>query len=198
VSQSVADTLAVAGFSARYLDGGIAAWITLGAPVARKAVHGVTWITRERPKIDRIACPWLITRFIDTVPQFVFVPSEMVFDEAERLGAIPYDIPGADLSHRGELCSFDAFLAGYGLDEPALQHLAVIVRGADTSRLDLAPQAPGLLAISLGLSANFPDDHEMLGHGLVLYDALYRWCRSLTDETHGWEPAAPADIGRAE
>jgi rhodanese-related sulfurtransferase len=189
LSQSLAEALAVAGLSARYLEGGIAAWIAADAPVARKSIHGVTWITRERPKIDRIACPWLITRFIDSAPQFVFVPPEQVFGEAERLGAIPYDIPGADLSHRGELCSFDAFLADYGLDEAALHHLAVIVRGADTSRLDLAPQAAGLLAVSLGLSANFPDDHEMLRHGLVLYDALYTWCRSLTHETHGWPPA---------
>jgi hypothetical protein len=138
----------------------------------------VTWITRERPKIDRIACPWLVARFIDAAPKFVFVPSEAVFDEAERLGAIPYDIPGAELSHRGELCSFDAFLADYGLNNPALRHLATIVRGADTGRLDLAPQAAGLLAISLGLSANFADDHEMLARGLILYDALYEWCRS--------------------
>ena len=197
VSQSVADALAVAGLSARYLSGGIAAWIAAGAPVTRKPVHGVTWITRERPKIDRIACPWLVARFIDAAPKFVFVPSEAVFDEAERLGAIPYDIPGAELSHRGELCSFDAFLADYGLTDPALRYLATIVRGADTGRLDLAPQAAGLLAISLGLSANFADDHEMLARGLVLYDALYEWCRSCTQETHGWPPAAPADTGRA-
>lgn len=197
VSQGVADALCTAGLQTRYLEGGIDAWIAAGGAVDQKTVRGVTWITRERPKIDRIACPWLVTRFIDPDPTFVFVPAAEVFDEAERLGAIPYDIPGADLSHRGELCSFDAFLADYGLDEPALRYLALIVRAADTGRLDLAPQAAGLLAISLGLSATFADDHAMLAHGLVLYDALCEWCRSCTHETHGWPPAAPADSGRA-
>jgi len=148
------------------------------------------WITRERPKIDRIACPWLIRRFIENEPEFLFVPLEKVFEVATETGAIPYDIPGAELSHVGELCSFDAFLSRYELKDPALQHLAIIVRGADTGRLDLTPQSPGLLAISLGLSHCHQDDHEMLRHGMVLYDALYAWCRSLTGETHGWPPAA--------
>jgi hypothetical protein len=148
------------------------------------------WITRERPKIDRIACPWLIRRFIENEPEFLFVPLEKVFEVATETGAIPYDIPGAELSHVGELCSFDAFLSRYELKDPALQHLAKIVRGADTGRLDLTPQSPGLLAISLGLSHCHQDDHEMLRHGMVLYDALYAWCRSLTGETHGWPPAA--------
>ena len=125
------------------------------------------WITRERPKIDRIACPWLIARFIDPAAEFLFVPSGDVLRIAAEAGAVPYDIPGVELSHVGELCSFDAFLAKYGLADPALAQLAVIVRGADTARLDLAPQAAGLLALSLGLSHNFPDDHEMLGHGMV-------------------------------
>src|SRR5262245_52708815 len=120
------------------------------------------WITRERPKIDRIACPWLIARFIDDAPEFLFVPAKDVMVEAERTGAIPYDVPGVDLTHVGELCSFDAFLARYGFDAPALQQLAEIVRGADTSRLDLTPQSAGLYAVSLGLSLNFSDDHEML------------------------------------
>jgi hypothetical protein len=146
------------------------------------------WITRERPKIDRIACPWLIKRFIDSAPEFLFVPTERVFDLARDENAIPYDIPGAELSHVGERCSFDAFLDRYGLTDPALHRLAVIVRGADTNRLDLAPQAAGLLAISLGLSANFADDHQMLGHGMVVYDALYAWCASCQDETHDWKP----------
>ena len=109
---------------------------------------------------------------------------------AKETGAIPYDIPGAELSHVGERCSFDAFLDRYGLDDPALRQLAEIVRGADTGRPELTPQSPGLLAISLGLSHCYPDDHEMLGHGMVLYDALYAWCRSLRGETHGWPPAA--------
>jgi hypothetical protein len=144
------------------------------------------WITRERPKIDRIACPWLIQRFIDDEPEFIYVPSDEVVKVAERIGATPYDIPGVELSHVGELCSFDAFLAKYELHDPALQHLALIVRGADTSRHDLTPQCGGLFAISLGLSANFPDDQEMLSHGMVIYDALYRWCRDLQSETHNW------------
>ena len=148
------------------------------------------WVTRERPKIDRIACPWLITRFIDRDPEFLFVPTARVFDVAAERDAVPYDIPGAELSHVGERCSFDAFLAKYRLDDPVLAALAPIIRGADTSRLELTPQSAGLYAISLGLSAVFPDDEEMLKHGLVMYDALYAWCRSLQGETHAWPPAA--------
>lgn len=146
------------------------------------------WVTRERPKIDRIACPWLIARFIDSEAEFLYVPSEQVFQIADKTGAIPYDIPGADLSHVGELCSFDAFLDRYQLDEPALRQLAAIVRGADTSRLDLTPQSPGLYAISLGLSQVFQDDLEMLEHGFVMYDALYAWCQHCQAETHNWPP----------
>ena len=147
------------------------------------------WVTRERPKIDRIACPWLIQRFIEKTPEFLYVPSDRVLAVATETGAIPYDIPGVELSHVGELCSFDAFLAKYELKDPALQQLAVIVRGADTSRLDLSPQSPGLYALSLGLSDVFPDDHEMLRHGMVMYDALYAWCARLQGETHNWPPA---------
>lgn len=147
------------------------------------------WITRERPKIDRIACPWLIARFIDKEPEFLYVPAGEVLSTAKATRAIPYDIPNVELSHVGELCSFDAFLAKYHLDDPALGQLAEIVRGADTSRLDLTPQSAGLYALSLGLSHNFNDDHEMLQHGLVMYDALYTWCRSCQAETHNWPPA---------
>lgn len=146
------------------------------------------WITRERPKIDRIACPWLIARFIDQSPDFLYVPAAEVFAMAARTGAIPYDLPGAELTHVGPLCSFDAFLARYNLRDPALQRLAAIVRGADTAQLDLTPQSAGLYAISLGLSHNFRDDHEMLKHGMVLYDALYAWCQSCQQETHAWPP----------
>jgi len=146
------------------------------------------WITRERPKIDRIACPWLIARFIDKEAEFVYVPAEDVFRIAEQTGAIPYDIPGAELSHVGDLCSFDAFLQKYNLTDPALQALAVIVRGADTSQLDLTPQSSGLYAISLGLSHCYTDDHEMLRHGLVIYEALYAWCQYCQEETHNWPP----------
>lgn len=146
------------------------------------------WVTRERPKIDRIACPWLIARFIDSEPEFLYVPAGQVFETAREREAIPYDIPGAELSHVGDLCSFDAFLKMYALDDPALQMLATIVRGADTSRLDLAPQSAGLYAISLGLSHNFSDDHAMLEHGMTVYDALYSWCRSCQGEAHNWPP----------
>lgn len=146
------------------------------------------WVTRERPKIDRIACPWLIARFIDKQPEFLYVPTGEVFAVANQTGAIPYDIPGAELSHAGEHCSFDAFLRKYGLTDPALQHLAAIVRGADTSRLDLTPQSAGLFAISLGLSHNFVDDHAMLEQGLVIYDALYAWCKYAQAESHTWPP----------
>jgi hypothetical protein len=146
------------------------------------------WVTRERPKIDRIACPWLITHFIDKVPEFLYVPPAEVLKTAEKTGAIPYDIPGVKFSHVGEKCSFDAFIADYKLDAPGLDKLADIVRGADTSRLDLTPQSHGLFAISLGLSHVYADDHEMLKHGMVMYDALYAWCRHLVGETHAWPP----------
>lgn len=146
------------------------------------------WITRERPKIDRIACPWLVERFIDQQAEFLYVAPGDVLRVANETGAIPYDIPGVELTHDGELCSFDAFLAKYSLDDPALQQLALIVRGADTSRLDLTPQSAGLFALSLGLSQNFSDDHEMLKHGMVLYDALYAWCKHCQSEAHNWPP----------
>ncbi len=146
------------------------------------------WVTRERPKIDRIACPWLIARFIDPTPEFLYVPASEVLRVAAETGATPYDIPGVEMSHVGERCSFDAFLDKYGLDDPALRQLADIVRGADTSRLDLTPQSAGLYALSLGLSRLCADDHIMLGHGLVMYDAMYAWCREGQDEPHRWPP----------
>ncbi len=146
------------------------------------------WVTRERPKIDRIACPWLVARFLDEQPEFLFVPPGDVLSIAAETGAIPYDIPVVELSHDGDLCSFDVFLRKYKLESPSLQQLATIVRGADTARLDLAPQAAGLFAVSLGLSALFTDDHEMLKHGMVVYDALYAWCRDCQGETHNWSP----------
>ena len=151
------------------------------------------WITRERPKIDRIACPWLIARFIDETPDFLYVPPGDVLRIANETGAIPYDIPGVELTHVGELCSFDAFLDKYQLGgDAALQQLARIVRGADTSRLDLTPQSSGLYAISLGLSHVFADDQAMLEHGLVMYAALYAWCKHCQAETHNWPPQMPA------
>jgi hypothetical protein len=146
------------------------------------------WVTRERPKIDRIACPWLIARFVDRDARFFFVPADAVQQFARDTGAIPFDVEGVELSHRGPLCSFDAILRAYDLNDPALSDLAVIVRGADTARLELAPQCAGLLAISLGLSRLFADDHEQLRHGLVVYDALYLWLREGRGETHTWNP----------
>jgi hypothetical protein len=146
------------------------------------------WITRERPKIDRIACPWLVARYIDQQAEFLYVAPGDVLRIAGETSAIPYDIPGVELTHDGELCSFDAFLKKYCLDDPALNQLALIVRGADTSRLDLTPQSAGLYALSLGLSQNFSDDQEMLKHGMVMYDALYAWCKNCQGESHNWPP----------
>lgn len=193
VSQGVAAALRGRGIDAAYLAGGITEWSTLDLPRRRK-LGGTSgkWITRERPKVDRIACPWLVRRFVDPEAEFLYVPTERVFAVAEEAGAVAYDIPGAEpFSHDGELCSFDGFLKVYGIVDPALDKLARIVRGADTGRLELTPQSGGLLALSLGLSANFPnDDHAMLEQGMVMYDALYAWCRSLQGETHNWKPAA--------
>ena len=148
------------------------------------------WVTRSRPKIDRVACPWLITRFIDAAPEFLFVPATHVLQVARDRDAIAFDVPGVELSHCGELCSFDAFLKKHALDDPALGALARIVRGADTGRLDLAPECAGLLAVSLGLSTLFADDREMLERGFSVYDALYAWLKDARDEVHGWPPAA--------
>lgn len=146
------------------------------------------WITRERPKIDRVACPWLITRFIDREATFQFVSPKDVLTRAAATGATPFDVEGVELSHDGPLCSFDAFLDRYQIGDPALRELALMVRGADTEHFELAPQAPGLLAISLGLSHLFPDDHEMLRHGFVVYDALYAWLKHARAERHTWNP----------
>jgi hypothetical protein len=148
------------------------------------------WVTRARPKIDRIACPWLIRRFIDADAVFFYVPTEAVFATAERERAVAYDIPGAPFSHDGEACSFDAFIKRFDLQDEALDAVAGIVRGADTDRHDLAPQASGLHAISLGLSQMFADDHAMLAQGLVVYDALYAWAGRARGERHAWTPGA--------
>jgi hypothetical protein len=146
------------------------------------------WVTRERPKIDRIACPWLIRRFIDPEAEVLFVPTPEVFATAAREGAVAFDIPAAPLTHEGEHCSFDAFIAQFQLDDLGLAVLAPIVRGADTDRHDLAPQASGLHALSLGLTVLFEDDQELLDHGLVLYDALYAWATKARGERHDWRP----------
>jgi len=191
VSQTAAAALHDAGIPALYLEGGLEGWKAAQGKLDRKPRGGATrWVTRERPKIDRIACPWLIARFVDARAEFLYVPQKEVLGAAREKDAVPYDISDVHFSHEGERCSFDAFLKHYRLRDPALKDLAMIVRGADTARLDLAPQAPGLAAISLGLSRNFQDDHEMLKHGMVMYDALYTWCKEGKQEIHTWNPQA--------
>ena len=192
VSQNAAKALRDAGIAARFLEGGLdEGWKAGGGELASKPKEASTrWVTRERPKIDRIACPWLIARFIDKDAEFLYVPTAEVKNVAAARQAMPYDIPDVAFSHDGDLCSFDAFIKRYRLHDPALAQLAVIVRGADTAKLDLAPQAPGLVALSVGLSRLFSDDHDMLKHGMVMYDALYRWCKEGRDEAHTWNPAA--------
>ncbi len=191
VGKNACSALIAQGFAARYLDGGIEGWREAGLPMAPKPAAPTIWVTRERPKIDRIACPWMIRRFIDPDARFLYVPAGDVLRVAEETGATAYDIPGVAFSHVGELCSFDAFIKRYALTDPALGAVAEIVRGADTSRLDLTAQSPGLFAISLGLSHVIEDDHRMLKHGLVMYDALYAWVRSLQGENHNWPPVMP-------
>jgi len=184
VSQGVARAL-----GARYLEGGLEAWRAAGGRLSAKPTGGSTrWVTRERPKIDRIACPWLIRRFIDPEAEFLYVPTPDVRRAAAEREAVPYDIPDVEFSHEGDLCSFDAFLTAFRLRDPALDELAVIVRGADTNRMELAPQAAGLAAISLGLSIGFKSDHEMLERGMIVYDALYAWCKEGKAEVHTWNP----------
>jgi rhodanese-related sulfurtransferase len=191
VSQGVAKALREAGPSARYLGAGIEGWKSAGGALDRKpALANTRWVTRERPKIDRIACPWLLARFVDPEAEFLYVPTKDVLETARERDAIPYDVPGVHFTHEEERCSFDAFLKHFHLSDPALDQLAAIVRGADTGHLDLAPQASGLAAISLGLSRKYPDDHEMLKHGMVMYDALYAWCKGGQDEVHTWNPIA--------
>lgn len=146
------------------------------------------WITRERPKIDRIACPWLIKNFVDHEADFIYVPKEQVFSKAKELDAVPYDIPGAEYSHEGDYCTFDYIIKKHHIDDPAIDQIALIVRGADTDSFELAPQAAGLWAISAGLSFNIKDDYEQLVLGMKIYDALYSWAKYVHDEKHTWSP----------
>lgn len=146
------------------------------------------WVTRHRPKIDRIACPWLIARFVDRSPEFIFVPPDQLLRIAAETGATPFDVEGVELTHEGPLCSFDAILKKYSLTDPALHEMAVIVRGADTDRHDLAPQCPGVYAVLIGLSHTFGDDQEQLRHGMVVCEALYAWCARARGEKHDWNP----------
>ena len=187
VSQNAAAFLNAAGYDARALEGGIEGWRAHGGATAAFAAP-TRWVTRARPKIDRIACPWLIRRFIDPSAEFFYVPNQEVRAFAAANAATPYDIPDVTYSHVGPDCSFDAFVRIHELAHPALDALATIVRGADTSALHLAAQAPGLLATSLGLSAMFADDHAMLKWGMLVYDSLYAWSREAQTETHGWYP----------
>jgi rhodanese-related sulfurtransferase len=191
VSQGAAKALAAAGIRAAYLEGGIERWREEGGERFGKPRDSSSrWVTRERPKVDRIACPWLVRRFVDPEAEFLYVPPKEVLRVAAERDAVPYDIPDVPFSHDGELCSFDAFVKFFGLKDPALADLALIVRGADTNRPDLAPQAAGLAALSLGLSRIFKDDLEMLEHGMTMYDALYTWCKEGKQEVHTWNPDA--------
>jgi rhodanese-related sulfurtransferase len=203
LSEGVAAWLRHAGApSAEVLIGGHAGWARAGLPLVpegklppRDPQGRTVWVTRSRPKIDRIACPWLIRRFVDPEAVFLFVSPAEVRSVAERFGAAPFDIEGVIWSHRSELCTFDTMLDELGLRGEALDRLAAIVRGADTARLDLAPEAPGLLAASLGLSRMYLDDLEQLAAGMTLYDAFYRWARDASEETHNWptnKPGKPA------
>jgi rhodanese-related sulfurtransferase len=185
--------LSAAGHDAVFLEGGIEAWRAAGLPTIRRRDEwrvpgGSRWITRSRPKIDRIACPWLIRRFIDPNARILYVDPPEVANTAKETGAIPFDIEGVEISHEGERCSFDTMLRLFGLDsDPHLARLALIVRGADTARHDLAPEAAGLHAVSLGLSALAgDDDHGLLAQGFVIYDALFAWLRHAADERHNW------------
>ena len=200
LSEGVAAWLRHAGVPADTLEGGAFAWSEAGLPMVpetklppRNSQGRTVWVTRSRPKIDRIACPWLIRRFVDRNAVFLFVAPTEVTGVADRFGATPFDIEGEGIfwSHRGELCTFDIMVEEFGLTTEPLRRLATIVRGADTARLDLAPEAAGLLAASLGLSRMYSDDLAQLEAGMVLYDAFYRWCRDATEETHNWPAAKP-------
>lgn len=193
LSEGTAAWLRQSGVAAETLEGGHLGWVESQKPavpadkIPKRDNRGRTvWVTRERPKIDRIACPWLIQRFIDPSAVFLFVKSSEVEAVAERFDAAPFDIENVFWSHRGELCTFDVMVKEFGLSTPALERLATMVRAADTARLDLSQEAPGLLAASLGLSRMFDDDLEQLNAGMTLYDAFYRWCRDASGETHNW------------
>ena len=193
LSEGAAAWLRHAGAAAETLEGGFLGWKNATLPMVPVAklpppdARGRTvWVTRSRPKVDRIACPWLIRRFVDPHAVFLFVAPSEVEAVGERFGAVPFDIENVFWSHRGELCTFDVMIEEFGLSTPPLDRLAMMVRGADTGRPDLSPEAPGLMAASLGLSRMFDDDLAQLNAGMLLYDAFYRWCRDATTETHNW------------
>lgn len=193
LSQGAAAMLRHEGVAAESLEGGYEAWADAAQPVVnpdslpnRDARGRTVWVTRGRPKIDRIACPWLIRRFVDPEAVFLYVAPSEVAAVGERFGAAPFDIEGAFWSQRGEFCTFDTMLDEFGLSTEPLSHLARIIRCADTDRTDIAPESAGLLAVSLGLSRAWSDDLAQLAASLPLYDALYRWCRDAVGETHDW------------
>jgi rhodanese-related sulfurtransferase len=191
VSCAVADALTGIGYPAFILEGGVEAWSAAGHPTVKaradlNAPGASRWVTRERPKIDRLACPWLVRRFIDPRASFFYTPAHQVRSESQALRAEPYDIADVTFSHRGARCSFDAFLDEFDLHDPVIDRLADIVRAADTGELGQSREAPGLLAISLGLSANVRDDIVLLEQAMSVYDALYAWCKTARNETHSW------------
>ncbi len=203
LSEGTAAWLRHAGIAAESLEGGHVAWRQAGGTVfspvklpPQRSSGGSVWVTRARPKVDRIACPWLIRRFIDTRAVFLYVAASEVEAVADRFGATPFDIEGVFWSHRGERCSFDIMIEEFGLKAPALDMLARIVRAADTATLEAEPQAAGLLAASLGLSRMFKHDLEQLEAGMLLYDAFYRWCRDASEETHNWPSTRPVGEAR--
>jgi rhodanese-related sulfurtransferase len=193
-SETAATLLRRKGRRVRVLAGGFDNYVSAGGPTVRRtdwinpAGPPSRWVTRNRPKIDRIACPWLIRRFVDPRAEIHFVAHSWVKEAAEELGGIPFDIPDVAFSHVGEKCSFDTFLDLFGLEASGLRDLALVVRGADTDRHELSPQAAGLLAVSLGLSLTYEDDLHQLEAGMILYDALYAWCRFGRGESHDWRP----------
>lgn len=193
LSEGAAALLRAKGCVAEVLEGGHVAWAEAGLPLLPAALVPATalWVTRHRPKVDRIACPWLIRRFINPDAQFLFVAPSEVAAVATLFNATPFDIEGVTFTHRGDGCSFDALLEDFALHTPALDRLALVIRAADTDRHDLAPQAAGLLALSVGLSRQYRDDLQQLEAGMTLYDALYRWARDGFDEGHDW-PAGRA------
>ncbi len=189
LSQGVTAILNAHGVAAEYLQDGHVGWAEANLTLIKPSPSGTTWVTRHRPKIDRIACPWLIRRFIDPAATFLFVAPSQVNAVAEKFNAIAFDVPDCDWTHHGDLCTFDALLEGFGLQTPTLTHMARIIRAADTNTLSSEPEAAGLHALSLGLSRIYRNDLEQLENGLLLYDALYRWARDATDETHIWDAA---------
>jgi len=193
LSQGAAAILRSKGVKAEVLEGGEYAWRNAKLPMVSvkhipipQSNRNTVWVTRHRPKIDRIACPWLIRRFVDPSAQFLFVSASQVENVADRFDAIPFDVENVAWSHKGDNCTFDTMLEHFNIGNDALDILATIIRGADTNRNDLAPEVAGFLAASLGLSRMYRHDIQQLEAGMLLYDAMYRWARDAKDESHDW------------